>query len=365
MRKLVSLTSGAVICMGALSVSASAATYAVGTCKPNLTSFTTISQALSTIPSGSTVDVCPGTYAEQVVITQPLTLQGVVIGGANAAIVAVPAHGMSANTTDGNGTVIGAQIVVESTGPVNISDLVVDGNGGSLGGCPNTMVGIYYHSSSGTVNHAVVRNGGSTGTGCLEGILLENDNQNSAPSVTVSNSSVHDFGAIGIYATTGPLAGNLAFNIMGNAIGNSANGAGMLILNSAGGTVTNNTVETVSTGIVVQGAPTVAKTNRVSNTSGAFVIVSEGNTIQSNTTFSSSGIAFSVLANNNQILANSVSNSDTAFGLYCALATSGNLVKSNTITEANVGIANNGNAGNTVSPNITYGVGSVIGPCVP
>jgi hypothetical protein len=41
-------------------------TYAVGTCLPTLPFFTTISQAVSSVPAGSTIKVCAGSYAEQV-----------------------------------------------------------------------------------------------------------------------------------------------------------------------------------------------------------------------------------------------------------------------------------------------------------
>ena len=71
-----------------------ASTVQVGTCMPPLQSFTTISAAVSSVPSGSTVDVCPGTYAEQVTITVPLTLQGVAAGTANQVVVTVPTAGL-------------------------------------------------------------------------------------------------------------------------------------------------------------------------------------------------------------------------------------------------------------------------------
>jgi hypothetical protein len=51
-----------------------ATNYAVGTCRPTLTSYPTISAAVSTVPAGSIVEVCPGTYAEQVTISQPVPL---------------------------------------------------------------------------------------------------------------------------------------------------------------------------------------------------------------------------------------------------------------------------------------------------
>src|SRR5271157_1432615 len=71
--------------------------YAVGNCQPHLTSYATISQAVSSVPSGSTIEVCPGNYPEQVLITQPLTLQGVSSAGSDAAAVTVPSGGLVLN----------------------------------------------------------------------------------------------------------------------------------------------------------------------------------------------------------------------------------------------------------------------------
>ena len=52
-------------------------TYFVGTCQPKKPSYATISQAVSSVPAGSIIEVCPGKYPEQVVITMPLTLEGI------------------------------------------------------------------------------------------------------------------------------------------------------------------------------------------------------------------------------------------------------------------------------------------------
>src|ERR1035438_6959216 len=55
---------------------ADAKTVQVGTCEPQMRAYSTITQAVSSVPAGSIVWVCPGTYAEQVTITKPLTLRG-------------------------------------------------------------------------------------------------------------------------------------------------------------------------------------------------------------------------------------------------------------------------------------------------
>src|ERR1700692_1768215 len=72
-----------------------AANYAVGTCKPSLPSYTTISAAVSSVPPGSTVQVCPGTYPEQVTIAQPLTLKGITSANAGQAVITAPGSGLA------------------------------------------------------------------------------------------------------------------------------------------------------------------------------------------------------------------------------------------------------------------------------
>jgi pectin methylesterase-like acyl-CoA thioesterase len=69
-----------------------ASTVVVGTCLQNYQIYSTISQAVSSVPSGSTVLVCPGVYAEQVTVTQPLTLRGVNSANTANPTIIVPAR---------------------------------------------------------------------------------------------------------------------------------------------------------------------------------------------------------------------------------------------------------------------------------
>jgi pectin methylesterase-like acyl-CoA thioesterase len=58
------------------SASAFAGVVAVGTCT-NHPHYGSIQEAVNSVPAGSTIEICPGTYAEQVLITSALTLEGV------------------------------------------------------------------------------------------------------------------------------------------------------------------------------------------------------------------------------------------------------------------------------------------------
>ncbi len=71
----------------------SSTTVAVGTCT-KFPSYITIQQAVTAVPAGGTVKVCPGTYPEQVTITKNLTLIGI---GPTASTVVVPAGGLVTN----------------------------------------------------------------------------------------------------------------------------------------------------------------------------------------------------------------------------------------------------------------------------
>ena len=144
-----------------------AANYAVGTCKPSLPSYATISAAVSGVPPGSTVLVCPGTYPEQVTIAQALTLKGITSGNAGQAVITVPGSGLAVVTT-GFGFSIASQVAVTATaGPVNISDITVDGTGNNVTSTYWLAGFLYNDGSSRTVNEVTARN--LTGTGGVLG----------------------------------------------------------------------------------------------------------------------------------------------------------------------------------------------------
>jgi hypothetical protein len=105
--------------------------------------FPSIQYAVTHVPEGSTINICPGTYYEQVTISQPLTLQGI-SGNNNSSqvIIAMPPDGLTTTSSLKFGT-IAAQVEV-TKGPVNITGVTVDGTASSSN-CPNGFyVGIFY-----------------------------------------------------------------------------------------------------------------------------------------------------------------------------------------------------------------------------
>jgi hypothetical protein len=286
--------------------------FVVGTCKPRLHSFTTISAAVSSVPPGSTILVCPGTYAEQVVIAQPLTLQGIASANQDQAVIAVPGAGLAANVTSAFAQAVAAQVLVQTPGPVNISNITVDGTGGDLGCSAGTWVaGILYASgSSGAVSRVKVS--GQTDGGCGVGVWAENGD-GSNQFVSVENSSVHDMDGEGIFAANSSTSG-LNVSIRNNVVSPNAAGLIGIILANVGGivagndvsnamfgianlgpgpSISSNTVSLANAGIVLEGGGTVTS-NRISSSSFGIWFFADGGNVQSNriTSTSVAGIEF-------------------------------------------------------------------------
>ena len=206
---------------------AQASTVEAGSCIPTLPHFSTIQAAVNASPVGGTVDVCPGTYAEQVMITNKLTLVGVLSGTSDAAVIVPPLGGLVQNGTDIFGNPVAAQIFVASTtGAVVIEKLTVDATGNNLAGCgAPTLEGIYYQNTSGTITENAVRNEYQTDFadygGCQNGLAINVESTSSSNTITISNNSVRAYQKNGITATGASMgAGSLgpAVTISGNYI---------------------------------------------------------------------------------------------------------------------------------------------------
>ena len=190
----------------------------VGTCKPGK-SFPTIQAAVNAAASGSTIDICPGTYPEQVIIvSRTLTLIGVQSGTSDAAVLVPPSGGLIANGSHIGRGAVAAQIFVQSSNGVTISHLTVDGNGNALLGCGTDPIGIYYQNSSGRITDSVARNQILSGSdqGCQVGLGIDVESDSGAPAVTVSNNSVHTYQKNGITAGGPGTGGGPAMAVINN-----------------------------------------------------------------------------------------------------------------------------------------------------
>ena len=270
----------------------------IGTCKPDLQSFPTISAAVSTVPAFTIIEVCPGTYPEQVTITKPLTLHGVTVGTANEALITVPPAGLLPNTISMFGESVAAQVLVEGAGQVNITNIAVDGTGGDMLCNGNIWIaGIFYGSgSTGIVNR--VRASGQVDGTCGVGIWAENSNSTNEW-VTIRNSSVYNVDSAGIFVGSGPtptLTANLSNNVVnasaavaaidsdsvqGKVNANNVSNSVFGVYDLSTINVQENTIMGATTGIYMANGGT-ASGNQVSGSSEGVLLGASGATLSDN-----------------------------------------------------------------------------------
>jgi hypothetical protein len=214
-------------------------TYAVGTCKPTLPSFTTIMGALEATPTPNVVQVCPGTYPEQVVISIPVTLEGITAGDSTQATLSVPPGGLATNAGNDFGQAVAAQVLVQNVaGKVNLSNLTIDGTGNNVTGCCPAIVGVFYANSPGTLSHLTVQN--QSGDYFGTGIYVEGGSAN--PSVTVESSNLQGFDNSGILTETNSSTSELTATIKGNYVIEQGTASGIILGKGATVSVSENLV---------------------------------------------------------------------------------------------------------------------------
>ncbi|HTS35554.1 MAG TPA: right-handed parallel beta-helix repeat-containing protein [Candidatus Solibacter sp.] len=372
-----------------------AASVVVGNCKA-LVSFSTIQAAITAIPANSTINICPGSYNEQLTINKSVNLTGVANGTSDQPLILVPTGGLLANATSlSSGNPLAPHIWVSGAAKVNISGITVDSIGNGVTGCePQVVIGILYQNSSGTINHVVTRNqwigtseNDTNSNGCQNGLGIFVQSGNSGSSiVTVENSSVHDYQKNGItgneVGTTLTATGNI---VMGQGATNGAAENGIQIGFGAAGSVTGNTVsddvwapDTVSdpgdaaAGILLYDATDGAtvKNNAVTNTQFGIALVADTNGFGDNSTVTLNKVSgtrifdgIDVCTNGNTIQSNTVTNSsESAIHLdaSCGGGTGNNLA-SNIINDACVGVLVDGAISVPPNPGKFFAVGTTVG----
>jgi hypothetical protein len=380
LRTITIAAAGLIACLATPRAQAANTTIWVGSCHTG--SFSTITQAIAAVPptGTTTINVCPGYYPEQVSIVgskfDGFTLQGVAFthdGTTTDAVVVIPPSGGLQQM----GTIIDPdepgpalpQIYVSGATGVTISHIVVDAL--SSQSCNGNLIGIYYQEASGIVNGSTARNQiepSNNGDQCGWGIAIESDS--SAFTLTVSNSSVHNFQKNGIVARgtgsvgpaltatgntvigVGAVAGNaaqngieVAFGASGSVksnyvadmiyptnIANPSNGTGILFASATGNpTIEGNVVESANIGIATDadaGGATIT-TNHVGGSLNfdGIDLCSPGDSAKANVVYNST---------------NSAIHLDDS----CGSAATGATVTTNTINDACAGVL----VGPTLSP---------------
>jgi parallel beta-helix repeat protein len=348
----------------------------------------TISLAVAAAPAGGTVKVCPGIYAEQVVIAKNLNLVGVQSGTADAAVIVSPAGGVVQNSSDTypGAFPVAAQVLVQNAANVNISNITVDGTGNLVTTCGLDLRGIYYQNASGTLNQVATRNqvlpAGYTGCQSGQGIFVQSGYSTGTAKVAIENSSVSSFDKNGI-TIDGPGAGGIIVSNFIAGVGPTMGAAenGIQISDGAGGTILGNVVMdeiwapdtssqpyNAASGILIYASQNVVVENNVvgstqygivtitDNTSGVVNnplglgdhTVINNNLVQNTQIFD----AIDVCSNNNSVQGNTIFNA-TESGIHldstCGTTGTKNTVFLNTINESCAGILEGATTGNSIA----------------
>jgi copper-binding protein NosD len=249
----------------------------VGSCKGTLPKYTTISAAVSAASPGATVFVCPGTYAEQVEISQPLTLQGVAEGSGDQPLIVSPIDGLTILATIGNQGV-SPQIYATGAGPVNIVGLSLDGTNSYVSCYNSSQAGILLYNVAGTVNHVLIRN--QSPGGCGRGVFFVNQTSNVYTDALL-NSSIHDVDASALEAG-GSVQAGLTLNIRGNSIRGSNQTFGMYFTWAGPATVAGNTIVDAYYGVYNYHSTNTISGNLFLNDTDGVYVINGGATINSN-----------------------------------------------------------------------------------
>ena len=329
--------------------------------------YTTIQSAVNAANPGDRIHVCPGSYPEQVTINKALTID------ADNGVLVVPAA-MTANVTDlVSGDTLAVAISVQNAEDVNIEGLIVDGSNNGLAACAPRLIGILYENASGRVAHNAVRNfnlgAGSTLNGCQSGNAIEVETATGGnSSVEISDNSVQNYQKNGI---TGNESGT-ELDLNGNAVtgvGPTTGAAqnGVQIGYGAAGRIRNNTItdniyspctaavcNTNAAGILIYNSDGVdIENNSVGSNQVGVYVGGNQSRIQNNSVFNSVVlIGVALVGDQNEVANNTIIHSDQV-GVY--IQGNSNLVRTNKVTDAQVGVYEvTGTTGNSVFGNRYY-----------
>jgi hypothetical protein len=325
--------------------------------------FTTIQSAVNAASPGDTIRVCAGTYAEQITISKSLTIRG-----DNGAIVMPSA--VQVNGTDiPSGTPVAAVILVLNSAAVDITNLIVDGSNNGIAECSPDLKGILFQNSSGTIERNAIRHIrlSPSPNGCQSGEAIEVETASGLTStVQIQGNSVWDYQKNGITANEagtavtiatntvtgiGPTPGaaqngiQVAFGATGSITGNTVadniwskcvstsdcatNATGILVIESNGIVVTNNTAGSNQVGIFIGGNSSSVHSNTIFNSEVlvGVALIGNGNSASLNTITHSDQAAVFVQGNNNSILANTIT--DAAIGIFKVSGSVGTILRAN------------------------------------
>jgi hypothetical protein len=325
--------------------------------------FAKIQDAVNAASAGDSIQICPGTYIEQVSITKPLQLNG-----NNGAIIR-PSNVAANSTGLASGQAIAAIILVQDTAGVTIRNVIIDGANNGISECAPDLIGVFYRNASGELSHVAVRDVklNSTLNGCQSGSAILVQSANGVNSVVaIAESSIHDYQKNGITAnevgtqvtiegnvvtglgpTTGATqngiqigfgaAGSIRHNTVANHIWSPCvslqscdfKSDDILVFQSNGVSVDHNAIGVSQTGIAIVGDQGQAFDNQVSDSQifDGVELIGNENTAERNRITHSDQAGVLIAGNENVVRQNIIN--ESAFGIFKVAGSMGNVTTNN------------------------------------
>jgi nitrous oxidase accessory protein NosD len=170
--------------------------------------YTTISAAITAASPGDVIEICPALYAEQLIITKPLTLRGILthvnIENYLPCCNEVKRVLLQPNLQDLQGLPFEAVITVMNTTGVTIDNLAIDASQNTVASCDIVLSAVHFFNASGQlVNSAALGAKLPSPQSCSgNGFGVVVDSSQAGPfHIEIENNSIHDFQRGGIIAT--------------------------------------------------------------------------------------------------------------------------------------------------------------------
>jgi len=207
--------------------------------------YTTITAAVNAAAPGDVIEICPGLYPEQLILTQPVTLRGKEANGVKRVLLQPALVDLQSLPSE-------AVITVLNTWGVKLENLAIDASNNTVSSCSPKVAGVHFSNSSGTVEDSAIFGGHlANPLSCTSlpfgngfGVLVDG----SLPGpfqVDVGNNSIHDYTANGVEVNGSGTA--ITAEIHGNTISGIGPGGGIFqfaifVLLGAVGHIHNNVI---------------------------------------------------------------------------------------------------------------------------
>ena len=233
---------------------------ASGDCDAGAVAYTTINAAIAAATAGDTIEVCPGTYAENVVINKSLTLLGAKAGVPAGPGASMPGRGTDESIIAPPSATAGIQYTPSPHVPSSVVDgFTIDaGNATGINANPNASA-TYVWKNNIVMGNANACNG-----------VHSAFKSNRLPGGEISGNHMEGFGwGINVQSGSGALPGTITDNYFtGQTCGSIILGTG----NAPGFIINNNAVES-SAGSMVLGSLDLHVTNNTIDGGGSAIFL--------------------------------------------------------------------------------------------